>query len=116
VDAKATARRSPFVECDYIFELVEAEIDRTSSILERLDLYRSSRVCYEALWRWATRSDNKYEFCCIMDALGCLKSRCTANREHVGAHQKVELEHAEGRFLQALHFTKRVHDYQLCMV
>ena len=116
MDAKAIARGFAIVECDYILELIEKEIDGTSSILERLDFYRSSQVCYETLWRWATRSDNKYEFCGIVDALGWLKSLCAAGFEHMDAHQKRELEHAEGRLLQALHFTKRVHDYHLCML
>ena len=113
---KAIARGFAVVECDYILELVESEIERTSSILERLDFYRSSQVCYETLWRWATRSDNKYEFCGIVDALGWLKSLCAAGFEHMDAHQKRELEHAEGRLLQVLHYTKRVHDYHLCML
>jgi hypothetical protein len=116
MDAKAIARGFAIVECDYILELIEKEIDGTSSILERLDFYRSSQVCYETLWRWATRSDNKYEFCGIVDALGWLKSLCAAGFERLDAHQKRELEHAEERLLQALHFTKRVHDYHLCML
>ena len=114
MDAKAIARGFAIVECDYVLELVEREIDGTSSIQERLDFYRSSQVCYETLWRWATRSDNKYEFCGIVDALGWLKSLCTADYEHLDAHQKRQLEQAEGTLLQALHFTKRVHDYHLC--
>ena len=105
MDAKAIARGFAVVECDYILELVETEIERTSSILERLDFYRSSQVCYETLWRWATRSDNKYEFCGIVDAPGWMKVLCAADCEHLYAHQKRELEHAEGTLLQALHFT-----------
>jgi hypothetical protein len=116
MDARAIARGFAIVECDYILELVEKEIDGTSSILDRIDVYRSSQVCYETLWRWATRGDNKYEFCDIVDALGWLKSLCAADLEHMDAHQKRELEHAVGRLLQALHFTMRVHDYHLCML
>ena len=116
MDAKAIAMGFAVVECDYILELVETEIERTGSILERLDFYRSSQVCYETLWRWATRSDNKCEFRGIVDALGWLKSLCAADCEHLDAHQKRELEHAEGTLLQALHFTKRVHDYHLCVL
>jgi hypothetical protein len=73
MDAKAIASGFAVVECDYILELVETEIGRTSSILERLDFCRSSQVCHETLRCWATRSDNKTEFCGIVDALRWLK-------------------------------------------
>jgi hypothetical protein len=102
------------VECDYILELIEKEIERTSSILERLEFCRSSQVCCERLRRQVTRSDIKYELCGIVDALGLLKDLCAADCEHVDAHQERELEHAEGTLLQALHFAKRLRDYHLC--
>jgi hypothetical protein len=73
MDSKAIASGFAIVECDCILELVQTEIERTSGIFERLDFYRSSQVCCETLWRWATRSDNKYEFCGIVDALGWTK-------------------------------------------
>jgi hypothetical protein len=114
MDAKAIARGFAIVESDYILELVEKEIEGTSGILERLDFYRSSQVCYKTLWSWATRCDQKYEFCGIVDALGWLKDLCAADCEHMDAHQKRELEHAEGTLLQALHFTRRIRDYHLC--
>jgi hypothetical protein len=114
MDAKAIARGFAIVECDYILELMEKEIERTSSILERLEFYRSSQVCCETLWRWVTRSDIKYELCGIVDALGWLKDLCTSDCEHMDTHQMRELEHAEGTLLQVLHFTKRMRDVHLC--
>ena len=116
MDPKFVAKQFAVVECDFILELIEKKIERTSNILERLDLYRSSQFRYDKLWGWAVRSDIKYEFREIVDALGWLKVLCAADCKHMDAHQKRELEHAEGTLLQALHFTKRVHDFHLCML
>ena len=50
MDEKAAiANGFAVVECDYILELMETEIERTKSIIERLDFYRSSQLCYETL-------------------------------------------------------------------
>ena len=116
MDSKTVARGFAVVECDFILELIEKEIERTSSILQRLDLYRSSQFRYDKLWGWAIRSDIRYEFCGVVDALGWLKVLCAADCKQMDAHQKRELAHAEGTLLQALHFTKRVHDYHICML
>ena len=50
MDSKTVARGFAVVECDYLLELIEKEIERTSSITERLDLYRSSQIRFDKLW------------------------------------------------------------------
>ena len=103
------------VECDYILELLEAEIKRTGSAVDRADFYRSSELSPEKVWRWADRGSTSYEFAAIVGALGLVK--CLAFQillQPVNAHSMRELEHAERHLMQALHFNRRVRRLHLC--
>jgi hypothetical protein len=65
-----------------LFEPVESEVERVGSISERPHICGSSQACCETLPRWSARSDSKFEFCGIVDALAWLKLLWAADYEY----------------------------------
>jgi len=113
--ARIIADGSAARNCDCILELVEDKIINTTNVMERISLYASSEMDVMNVWQWVVRSSIVRQYDSIIDALGYLHWLCS---EPVAASRrtKKELEYAEQRLLQALHFTKPVRAFHFCQL